>query len=158
MKCRNFIISKHVLNRTIERIIKSQNIKLNKKQVSANSKKARKIIISNIENSFAVAFNEDCNCKYYYVDLKNDGLCLKYVMDCDSKCIITVIKDVSIYQELKNFKLKFVNDNVDIVSRKEFILCSYLKTRFNENIYLFVVNNKDKQISSILFEQGVVSC
>lgn len=158
MKCQNFIVSKHVLNRTIERIIKSQNIKLNKKQISANSRKARKIIASHIENPFAIAINEECNCKYYYVDLKKDGLCLKYVVDCESNCIITVIKDVSVYYELKNYKLRFINDNVDIISRKEFILCSYLKTKFNENIYLFVVNNRDKQISSISFEQGVVSC
>lgn len=158
MKYQNFIISKHVLHRVIERIIKSQNIKLNKNQIKANSKKARKVIYSDLENSFAMAFNEKDDCFYYYVGLKDSGLCLKYVVDNKSKCIITLIKDVVFSNEILRYDVKIIDKVLKIVSKKEFILCSYIRTIFDNNQYLMVVNNKSKKISSIALEDGGCVC
>ena len=158
MNCQFFSISNHVLHRTIERIIKSQNIKLNKKQIKANSKKARKIIMFDISNAFAVAFNKEVGCYYYYVKLKNNGLCLKYVGDNEPKCVITVIKDVDISQELKKYDVKVVDKVLDVVSQENFILCSYIRTIFDDNRFLFVVDNKNKNISLISLEKADGVC
>lgn len=158
MKCKNFTISVHVLHRVIERIIKSQNIKLNKKQVKANSKKARRVIYDDLENSFAMAVNEESNCVYYYVGLKKNGLCLKYVLNKETNCVITVIKDIDFSIEISKHDVKIRDEVINIISQKEFILCSYIRTILENNKYFVVVNNKSKSISKITLEEEGYIC
>lgn len=131
IKIGKYLISKHALNRTIERLLLSQNIKLNKKQVSKNKKKAINKITYDIENYFAKS--NGVLYKYIYSCIKEDGTCTKYVISKKNNKIVTVINNVRLETE--------ENNNVLIYSFKKIINEKNEYITFNNKIIFSVLND-----------------
>lgn len=152
MKCKKYIISKHALNRTIERLIKCQNIKLNKKQVKRNTKAAEKLIEHEIKNAFAYCYNEVENCTYYYTCLDENGKCNKYVLS-DENVVVTVIVNLDLSNEIKKNKLIFINNNLSIKVEK-YMLSEYIYMLINGVKVLFIVDINRRYIFSFKSLKG----
>ena len=145
---KDYSISKHALNRTIERLVLSQNIRLSKKQVSKNRKRAGQIIANDIQNYFAKA--TDMSKKYIYIYSKlKDNLCRKYVINRENKIIITVIDNVNLNEEIKKYPLTLKKNNLKITKTVNYNISDYIYTTVNENKYIFVVSNENNKIYSL---------
>ena len=138
-------ISKHAINRAIERDVLSQNIKLNKKQIKRNTKKAYKKIDKGIRKYFAVAISNDELYEYKYSELSNNGLCKKYVTSLDTENLVTVINNVDFGKEIKKHSIQLRAKGENVV---HYILTDYVYKIYNETKYLFVINKKDRNICS----------
>ena len=95
---------KHGLKLIMERVLLSQNRKFNKKQRKKNERKAQSRYAKDFNNKIAVSMNRYGN-KYYYVDLKDDNTCLKYVVTPENK-VITVYP-TNLLEEQKKYHLNF---------------------------------------------------
>jgi len=157
MSYKKYIVSDHAINRIIERLVLSQNIKLNKKQLAKNYKKAQNIITNDINNSFAEAISKDYQYKYIYSDLKANNLCTKYIISDDS-VVVTVIKDVNLEIEIKQNKIKIQNENIKILKSEKYLITKYMYTLINNNKFLFVVDLKNKHICSLKSIGGINLC
>ncbi len=153
MSCGGYIASKHAISRTIERFIMSQNIKLNKKQKNRNLNKAKKIIVDDVTNKFAVSFSQNGRYKYLYTALKNNA-CRKYVISLDNKTIITVIDNIKLNDELAKTRLVIVKSGMKIIKIDNFSVSNYIYALVNNNKYLFVVDSWGEDIYSFRQLEG----
>lgn len=139
IKIGKYLISKHALNRTIERLLLSQNIKLNKKQISKNKKKAINKITYDIENYFAKSYGE--LYKYIYSCLNDNGTCTKYVISKKDNKIVTVINKVRLKTE--------ENNNVLIYSFRRIMNGGNEYIVFNNKIIFSVLNDAIENIKPL---------
>lgn len=153
MDCKKLIISKHALNRTIERMIKCQNIKLNKKQVKKNTKAAYKLIENELKNSFAYSYNMYDECTYYYSKLDKNGKCNKYVVS-DENVVITVIINIDLSEEVKKVKLIYKKKIIKIEEMRRYKISDYIYTLIDGMRFLFVVSIDDNSIFSFQSLKG----
>ena len=149
MKCQDYFISKHALERTIERLIMSQNIKLNKKQRSAFEKRANSIIKHNLNFRIATSYSNDGIYEYVYSDIDKHSKCRKYVVDIETKQVITVINNLDISEEINKYKLYFSKKGLKIIKKDKVLISDYIYVQIYKNAFLFVVNQDTNQISSI---------
>ena len=143
-----YLISNHALNRTIERLVLSQNIKLNKKQVARNLKKARNIIIDDLNETFAYSNSKDNIYLYLYTNLNKHGLCRKYVISADTNNIVTVIDDIDIDLEAKKYNIIFDMKDKYIERKDKYSISKYVYATINNYKYLFVIDCTDDAICS----------
>ena len=148
MSCISYMISKHALNRVVERLVLSQNIKLNKKQITKNYKKAQNIITNDINTSFAEAVSKDGKHKYIYTALKGNNQCTKYIIS-NENIVITVINNINLEEEVKTNQLKIQNERIKILKSEKYSITKYIYTLINDNKILFVVDLKNKYIYSL---------
>ena len=149
MKNQEYFISKHALERTIERLIMSQNIKLNKKQRAAFEKRASKIIKNNLKYKIATSYSNDGIYEYIYSDINGKNRCRKYVVDIETRQVITIINNINITEEISKYKLYFSGKGGKILKKDKVVLSYYIYVQIYENVFLFVVNQDTNQISSI---------
>lgn len=149
-------ISKHALNRTIERLVLSQNIRLNKKQVSKNRKRAQNIIGNDIKNHFAEMISPCKRFIYLYAGLEKGNICKKYVINRTEQIIVTVIDNIKLNEEiekhylvLKQKKLNITKKETIVTKKEDFFISNYIYAIMNNNKYLFVVGHKNKKIYSL---------
>ena len=146
MKCKNYIVSRHALNRTIERIILSQNIRLNKKQLEKNRKKAMRIIENDINTFFADSISG--KYKYLYSGIKKGNICRKYVINRETDIILTVIDDINLSEEVQKQRLTLKNNKINIIKQENNLISEYIYTEIENNEYLFVTDPKTYSIYS----------
>ena len=151
MKRNVLFVSNHALKRMIEREILCQNIKLNKKQVKRNTRKALRRMNKSIDNYFAFAYSYDHLYQYKYSDISKDGFCKKFVLDAKTKNIVTVINKVYFSNEIKkyNVMLNLKDDSVD-----HYFLTDYVYKKFNGYQFLFVIKKGNSIISSLFLTEG----
>jgi len=147
---RPYNVSKHALNRTIERLILSRKIRLNKKQVSNNTKKAMKIIIDDINSGFAKSNSNDGKYKYIYSDLNKNNKCKKYVISLYDNNIITVINDINLSEEIKKYDINLKNKKNKITKKENKLIKNYIYTQINNNNFLFITD-VDNKICSLKY-------
>ena len=149
MTKKSYFISKHALNRIIERLVLSQNIKLNKKQVSKNVGRAKNIIINDINNHFAKVYSADGKYKYVYSSLNKESKCRKYVISLDNNVVVTVINNLNLNEEIKKYKLTFDMKPQNIIKTEKYSISDYVYLHINNNQFLFVVDSFDDAIYSL---------
>ena len=107
MRVNNYFLSNHALNRIIERLILSQNIKLNKKQKLKNKNKAVKKLRKDLDNNFGCSYFK--GYKAIYTDLKENNTCTKYIISTE-KTIVTVVNNINIYNEINQYNICLKKD------------------------------------------------
>lgn len=155
MKSQSYIISKHALNRTIERLIKCQNIKLNKKQVNKNLKKATNLIREDIKNSFAISYGNDYI--YCYSDLK-DEKCKKYVISKKDNVIVTVINNIPLFEELNKYVLVLIDKSLSVIKKESFFIIDCIYVLINNIRFIFLIDKHNNEINSFKKFEGEILC
>ena len=107
MRVNNYFLSNHALNRIIERLILSQNIKLNKKQKLKNKNKAVKKLRKDLDNNFGCSYFK--GYKAIYTDLKENNTCTKYIITTE-KTIETIVNNINIYNEINQYNICLKKD------------------------------------------------
>ena len=99
--------TKHGLNRMMERVLLNQNRKFNKRQRERIKSKAQSKYSKDFNKKIAVSMDSH-GIKYYYVDLRDDNTCLKYVVTPENK-VITVY-ETNLLDEQKKYHLNFTQN------------------------------------------------
>lgn len=107
MRVNNYFLSNHAFNRIIERLILSQNIKLNKKQKAKNKNKVINKIKKDLDNYFGCSYFK--GYKAIYTDLKDNNTCTKYIVSTE-RTIITVVNNINIYNEISQYNINLKKD------------------------------------------------
>ena len=100
-------LSNHALNRMIERVVLSQNIKLTKRQKNHNKRIAIRKVKFDLENFFAQSFFK--GYKAVYSNLRRNNTCTKYIISKDN-IIVTILNNINIHDELSCYSLKMNKD------------------------------------------------
>lgn len=104
MRINNYFLSNHAFSRLIERLLLSQNIKLNKRQKEHNKNKAINKIRKDLNNNFGCSYYK--GYKAIYTNLKNNNTCTKYIIS-DKNTIVTIINNINIYDEMNKYSICF---------------------------------------------------
>ena len=150
-------ISNHALKRAIEREVLSQNIKLNKKQVQKNKKKALNIINKDLNEYFASAISYDKRYMYKYTELSNNRTCKKLVLDLSTNNLVTLINNVNFDQEITKYNIKLKSQKARVNSELP-LECIY--ESYNGKHFVFVINSNNNIMAFSLTQANkkVISC
>ena len=142
------VVSNHALNRMIERNVLCQNIKLNKKQVKKNRKRAMKRINNVLNNYFAYAISNDKNYKYLYAELAPNGICKKYIVHLDTDNLVTVINRIDFNNEIKKFNIFLKKIGSSVVQGVD---VDKVEKTFGDDKFIFSILPFSKSIKSFTF-------
>lgn len=154
----NYSVSKHALNRVIERLVLSQNIKLNKRQLNHYRKRAKKKIHDDLKNMFAISYSNDGMYKYIYTSLTDQHFCNKYVFSKSENCIVTVLNDINLLEEIKIYNLTLLNGDIDIKKVYSLNPFNFIYTEMQNENFIFVLNSQTNIICSSSLIKGDVLC